>query len=164
MNNNVLGFTLSDAQVEKIDGAMAILKQELVGLAALSLGEKRLLKRMGEKSESFCRQSLHVMARNRQIVPDKIDLDAAIETMRTLDVLRPRLVELARLLERGYDTDAALGSNVMAVALQGYGLLKLMGRTEGLEPLRKDLSVRFSRSARSAAAGPVPPLPKTPAG
>ena len=153
MTNNVLGFTLGLAQVEAIDAAVTTLKQSLPGLIALSLGEKRLLKRMGEKSETFCRQSLHVMDRNRQLVPAKIDLDAAIETMRTLDLLRPRLVELAQLLERCYDTDAALGSAVMTVALQGYSLLKLIGRSEGLEPLRRELQAgRFKQKGGAAAA------------
>ena len=65
-----------------------------------------------------------------------------------MDRLRPRLVRLARLSERASDTDAALGSDVMDVALQGYSLLKVTGRTEGLTALRKELGSRFAKSPR----------------
>ena len=51
----------------------------------------------------------------------------------------------------GNDTDFALGSDAMAVAVQGYGLLKQVGRSEGLEPMRKALGSRFRKSRRSAA-------------
>ena len=60
------------------------------------------------------------------------------------------MIRLARLSERAADTDIALGSDVMAVALKGYSLLKLTGRTEGLEPLRRELKARFTARPRSA--------------
>jgi hypothetical protein len=39
----------------------------------------------------------------------------------------------------------------MSFALEGYALLKVAGRNQGLEGLRKELSTRFSRSPRAAA-------------
>lgn len=33
----------------------------------------------------------------------------------------------------------------MSIALEGYGLLKVSGRNQGLEGLRKELSSRFAR-------------------
>jgi len=53
---------------------------------------------------------------------------------------------LARLTERASDTDIALGSDVMTVALQGYGLLKLIGRAEGIQSLRQELGWERGRS------------------
>ncbi|MEO7324352.1 MAG: hypothetical protein ABIW82_05950, partial [Dokdonella sp.] len=55
---------------------------------------------------------------------------------------------LQRLSERSNDTGLALGSDVMATALQGYALLKVVGKNQGLEALRKSLGTRFSRSSR----------------
>ena len=36
----------------------------------------------------------------------------------------------------------------MQVASQGYALLKVSGRNQGLEGLRKDLGTRFAKSPR----------------
>ena len=74
--------------------------------------------------------------------------------------LRPRMIRLSRLSERASDTDVALGSDVMTVALQGYGLLKLSGRAEGLEPLRQELGARFSKTSRRASQPTPAPLPE----
>ncbi len=80
----------------------------------------------------------------------------AIADMKLLDQLRPRLSRLTRLCERASDTDAALGNDIMTVALQAYGLLKLTGGVEGMESLRRDLSGMFSRGKRSAKADAPP--------
>ena len=44
----------------------------------------------------------------------------------------------------------------MNAALEGYAVLKVSGRGEGMEALKRLLSQRFSRTARSAAAQPEP--------
>ena len=111
---------------------------------------------MGRKSESFCRQALRVLESNPQIVPASVPLADAIAGLNALEALRPRLVRLARLSERGTDTDMALGSDVMAVALQGYSLLKVSGRSQGLEGLRQELGERFSKAPRQAQPVPQP--------
>jgi hypothetical protein len=104
---------------------------------------------MGEKSEAFCRQALRALDQNRQLVPPNLPLDEGVADLITLDQLRPRLLRLLRLTERATDTDTALGANVMDVALQSYGLLKLRGRGEGLKALRHDLAGRFRKGGRA---------------
>jgi hypothetical protein len=47
------------------------------------------------------------------------------------------------------DTQTALGSDVMATSLQGYALLKVAGRGQGLESLRDALGTRFTKRARA---------------
>ena len=66
--------------------------------------------------------------------------------------MRPRLQRLQRLTERASDSELALGSDVMNVALQGYALLKVVGKNQGLEALRKELGARFVKAARQADA------------
>ena len=39
----------------------------------------------------------------------------------------------------------------MSFALEGYALLKVSGRNQGLEGLRKALSTRFARPSKKAA-------------
>lgn len=60
-----------------------------------------------------------------------------------------QVARLRRLTERAEDTEAVLGSDVMTLTLEGYALLKVAGRNQGLEGLRKDLSARSPRGRAS---------------
>ncbi|MBT9161434.1 MAG: hypothetical protein DDT26_02740 [Dehalococcoidia bacterium] len=70
--------------------------------------------------------------------------------------LRPLLERLQRLTARVDDTVAALGSDVMDlalegyadVALEGYALVKVSGRAQGLDELRRELGSRFAKTRR----------------
>jgi hypothetical protein len=72
--------------------------------------------------------------------------------LEALDELRPRMQRLQRLGERIVDTDTAVGAAVMQTALQGYALLKVSGRSQGLEALRESVGVRFARRTRPPEA------------
>lgn len=151
---NLVTLTLTETQVAAVDAALTTLETELAGLIALSEMDKRRMRKMGVKSESFSRQALQVISQNPQMIPANVPVNDALADLRVLDQLRPLLTRLTRLCERGNDTDAALGNDIMTVALQAYGLLKLTGRSEGLESLRRDLSERFSGGKRRSADGP----------
>ncbi|MCY7354736.1 MAG: hypothetical protein LH470_06605 [Lysobacter sp.] len=58
-------------------------------------------------------------------------------------------------MERADDSEVALGSDVMSLALEGYALLKVAGKNQGLELLRKELGSRFTKT-RTPEAEPVP--------
>ena len=110
---------------------------------------------MGDKSETFCRQTLNVLMQNPQIVPPSVNVRGAEADMVALDRLRPRLQRLQRLTERATDTEIALGSDVMNCALQGYALLKVSGKNQGLEGLRRELGTRFAKSPRQGEPLPA---------
>jgi len=97
----------------------------------------------------YCRQALSLLVQNPQVVNPNLGLEGAMADLEALDVLRPRLQRLSRLAEKGSDTEVALGSDVMATALHGYGLLKLSGRDQGLEALRLSLGSRFVKKPRT---------------
>jgi hypothetical protein len=156
MTQNLITLSLTEAQITAVNAALTELEKQLAGLISLPLATKRALKKMGPKSEAFCRQTLHVLEQNPQILPPNVPLAEAIADLTALDALRPILVRLSRLSERASDTDIALGSDVMTVALQGYSLLKLTGRTEGLESLRQQLGERFAKTSRQAQPAPQP--------
>ena len=134
---NLVNLTLTDTQIAAVDAALTTLETELAGLVALSETDKRRMRKMGVKSESFSRQTLQVISQNPQMIPANVPVNDALADLKLLDQLRPVLTRMSRLCERGNDTDAALGSDIMAVALKAYGLLKLTGRGEGMEPLRR---------------------------
>ena len=152
MSQNLVTLKVTAAEWSEIDQHLGEIEARLSGLIALSVGERRKLARMGDKSEAFCRQTLSVLGSNPQVVPPSLDLAAAQGDLEALDQLRPRLQRLQRLGERAADTDIALGSDIMRCALDGYQLLKVAGRNQGLEGLRKELGSRFSKAGRQPDA------------
>ena len=154
MTQNLVTLNLTDAQITAVNAALTELETQLAGLISLSASAKRSVKKMGPKSEAFCRQTLRVLGQNPQIVPPNVPLADAQADLTALDVLRPIIVRLSRLTDRASDTETALGSDVMDLALRGYSLLKLTGRSEGLDPLRQQLSGRFAKTARQAPPAP----------
>jgi hypothetical protein len=148
MSQNLISLTLSEAELADVDAAINTLEAKLSRhLMDLSVDERRSLSKMGDKSESFCRQTLNVLAQNPQVVPASLDLQEAQRDLLALDQLRSRTTRLRQLLGRAEDTETALGSDVMKAALSGYALLKVLGKGSGLEGLRRDMAARFSRPA-----------------
>ena len=154
MSQNKVSLELSNEQLSQAAQAITTLEQVLAGLVSLAPAERRRLVKMGQKSEVFCRQTLRVLAQNPQIVPPGLNLAEAQADLLALDQLAPLLDRLQRLAERGRDTEMALGADVMDVALEGYALLGVSGKQQGLDGLRKQLSSRWARS-RSAEAEPA---------
>jgi hypothetical protein len=152
VSQNIISLVLTDAQIKAAMDALTALEGALTGLIALDAEERRRLTKMGQKSEVFCRQAISVLAQNPQIVPPSLHVADAQSDLLALDRLRPVLDRLQKLAERGSDTEIALGSDVMDVALEGYGLLKVSGKNQGLDSLRKELSSRWSRGRRPAEA------------
>lgn len=150
---NLVNLNLTDTQLANVDAALATLETELAGLISLTTAVKRRMRKLGVKGESFSRAALQMISQNPTMIPANIPVQAAIEDLRLMDQLRPRLYRLGLLFERGNDTNAALGNDIMTVALQAYGLLKLTGANSGMAPLRRELSVMFKRSPKGETAG-----------
>ncbi|MGH8076913.1 MAG: hypothetical protein ACREPE_06270 [Lysobacter sp.] len=151
MSQNLISLSLSDEQLSAAAAALWALETAFDDLISLDADERRGLLRMGPKSEVFCRQTLSVLAHNPQLIPASLKVSEAQADLLALDRLRPLLDRLQRLAERGKDTEAVLGSDIMDVALEGYGMLKAAGSNEGLDGLRKDLSSRFAKTRRAPA-------------
>lgn len=150
---NLVSLSLSSEDLAAADEAIATLKRVFAPLISLSNDQVRGLAKMGEKSEVFCRQTLAVLAANPQIVPPNLGLAEATADLAALDALRPRLTQLRQLTERASDTEVALGADIMATALEGYALLKVSGKDEGLKAVRRELGARWARG--SAAPAPA---------
>lgn len=154
MGQNLIALTLTDAQLTAADAALTALEGAFTGLVALNGDERIGLNRMGTKSEQFCRQTLNILGQNPQVIPASIKVADAQADLIALDRLRPRLQRLQKLVERAQDSEVALGSDVISLSLEGYALLKVAGKNQGLEALRKDLGSRFSKT-RAAVPAPA---------
>lgn len=152
MSQNIVSLVLTDAQIKAATDALTALEGALGGLISLDAEDRRRLTKMGQKSEVFCRQALSVLTQNPQIVPPSLHVADAQADLLALDRLRPVLDRLQKLAERGSDTEIALGSDAMDVALEGYGLLKVSGKNQGLDGLRKELSSRWAKTRRAPEA------------
>jgi hypothetical protein len=155
MSQNLISLNLSDADYAEVDAALTTLETKLAGLIDLPTDVRRGLSKMGDKSEAFCRQTLVVLAQNPQVVPPGLDLPEAQRDLAALDALRSRTTRLRQLLGRAEDSEMALGSDVMSASLDGYAMLKVLGKGSGLDALRKNMATRFARSA-PADKTPVP--------
>lgn len=127
-----------DTALDSLEGALAPM---LVPLDAIS---RRRLVKMGDASEAFCRKSRDAMGKNRGLLPPSLDVDEMGRDLDTHDALNARLVRLVQLVEKIQDTDMAPGSDAMVAALEGYAFLKIAGKGEGLDGLRRELGKRFA--------------------
>jgi len=149
MNQNLATLNLTDSQIAEIDTAINSLENAFAGLISLQpIAKKRTLP-MGDKSEAFCRQSLRILSENPQVVPPNMDVADALRDLATRDLLKPWMIRLTRLTGKLDDTAFALGCDVMQVATQGYALLKVVGKGQGLDEVRKDLGTRFAKRRRA---------------
>lgn len=151
MPQNLISLAWTDAELAEVDQALTTLETRLEGLASLSNAQVRALNKMGDKSEAFVRQTVNVLAMNPQVLPPSFSLAETQGDLRALDQLRPRLARLRRLTDRADDTTIALGSDLMAASLEGYALLKVSGRNQGLDSLRQDLAARFRKTGAASA-------------
>jgi hypothetical protein len=147
-----VSLSFTDVQLAAIDAAITELETQFAGLVGLTADQRRMLTKMGNKSEAFCRQTMSLLGQNPQLVPESVRLGDSRQLLAALDELRPRMQRLQRLGERIADTDTAVGSAVMQTALQGYALLKVTGRNQGLEALRESVGERFARKPRAPEA------------
>jgi hypothetical protein len=138
--------------VAAIDTLNAALEPLLVALAS---EQRRRAVKIGDGSETFCRQALHVVTENLVLAPRTFDIDEMRRDLASHDALHARAVRLTRLMEKVHDTDTALGSDAMVAALEGYAFLKTAGKGEGVDALRRLLGKRFDTGARKTEA-PAP--------
>ena len=68
MTQNIVSLNLTDDQLQAVDAALTELETRLAGLVALSVPQKRSLRKMGEKSEAFCRQAMLLLSQNPELV------------------------------------------------------------------------------------------------
>lgn len=156
MSQNLISLNFTPEDYAQLDDLLTQLETLLAPLIDLTADERRALARMGEKSEVFCRQTLSVMAQNRKLVPEEVMLAEAENDLHHFDALRPRYNRLLQLVGRCEDSITALGSDVMSTSLEGYALLRVLGRGAGLEELRGTLGTRFAKRS-SASRTPVTP-------
>ena len=149
MNQNLVSIEFAPADLDAIDGALAVLEAKLDALITLTADQRRKAIKMGDRSEVFCRQTEMVLRQNPGIVPGNFDFIGFQQDIVALDALRPRLQRLRTLTDRADDTVLALGSDIMSASYDGYALAKVGGKGTALDTLKEAMQTRLSRKPQS---------------
>ena len=91
MTQATVSLSFTDAQLSAIDAALAELETQFSALIGLTNDERRALTKMGSKSETFCRQTMSLLAQNPQLVPASLPLATSQQLLGAMDQLRPRM-------------------------------------------------------------------------
>lgn len=154
MTQNLVSISYTDEQLAAADAAIDQLETIFSNLIALTPTERRSINRMGDITQPFCEKTLRMMEQNARLIPPVLDVAEARRDLLALSQLAPRLDRLQHLAERGRDTEGALGSDIYMLCLAGYGVMDKAGLGQGLDSLRKELSVRFAKKRRKPAEEP----------
>ena len=131
-----------------IEQALSTLENVFSSIEELTPEQRHDLVKMGDKSEPFCRQALLVLAQNRSLLPPSFNIDDAITDLAMIDKLRPYFARINRLQSKADSADIGMGNDVILTCLDGYNLLKIVGKGSDLESLRDSMAARFNRRGK----------------
>ena len=143
MTQNLISLDFGVDDIAAIDKALDILEAKFDRFVTLTPDQIRRLNKMGDKSEAFCRQATVVLEENPQLIPPGFSVAELRQDVTDLDLMRPRFLRLRELLEKVDSTEMALGSDIINAALEGYGYMKMGGKSAGLDGLREGMNARF---------------------
>lgn len=152
MTQNLISLDLTD-ELPQFDAALDTIDRILKTFVSLDAEQVRRLTKLGDKTESFCRQTVAILDQNRQALPPGFDLEELKRDLIAFDLLRPRLNRLEALTSKCADTQVALGSDILSASYDGYALLKVFGKADNVAPLRDSLRSGVRRKAANPGNG-----------
>ena len=119
MTQNLTSLDLAE-ELPQLDAALDTIDRILKAFVSLDADQMRRLSKLGDKTESFCRQTAAILDQNRQALPPGFDLDELKRDFAAFDLLRPRLNRIEALADvaasLGIDDPAAIASAVSVSA------------------------------------------------
>ncbi len=147
---DLVSMTVTRETQAQVLALIAQIRQLLPKLLSLSTDQRRSLQLFGPNSQNYGRLALVTIAQNLHLLPRGIDIDAAFADLEARDNLIPILTAVQQLLADVDDTVAALGSDVMVVANQSYGVIKGAGGDAGLDEAAKELGMRYRKTRKKS--------------
>lgn len=108
MSQNLVSLPDFIPSLPDIDAALATIEQAFASFITLEPDVRQAIRKMGDKSEPFCRQTLTLLQQNPTVVPPSLDVVEMQSNLANVDALRPRLMRLTKLVRIGEDTEMAL--------------------------------------------------------
>ena len=155
MPQNLVSLDISADEIAAMDQAIATLEALTKPFITLSADDKNSLVKMGDKSVAFCQQTALVLSQNKDALPAGFDYTEMEDDLAAYAALQGRVLRIREVLAKMDDTQTAIGSDIMVAASEGYALMKLFGKAEGLSELQQAMRVRRPGRRRKgdAAAG-----------
>ena len=152
MTQNLISLELTE-DLPQLDAALDTVERMLNAFVSLDAEQMCRLSKLGDKTESFCRQTVAILDQNHQALPPGFDLEELKSDLVAFDQLRPRANRLEALTSKCADTQTALGSDILSASYDGYALLKVFGKADNVAPLRDSLRSGVRRKAANPGNG-----------
>jgi len=158
MSYQNISAQLTETDLQEIQTALATIEAKLPFLVHLSVEERRKLFKMGNKSLAFVSNSLTAAQANRDILPNRFDLDEFSRDYQLATALTDVHFRLQQLTEKVDDTLMAVSSEAMTSGLIVYDYVKTAAKnTPGLKAIADQLSDRFKATrAKAPKETPAP--------
>jgi len=148
MSQDLASLKLTEEDIKKLGGAMAIIREVLAKRAvSLTPTQRKKLLKMGDKSRNFCVQAVEGLKANAASLSPEFKLTALEEDLADFTALDAFFAEYEQVGEMIDDTLKALSSDVMVNSVAGVGFLKALNKLKpSLDRLLTDLgSIRRSK-------------------
>ena len=83
-----------------------------------------------------------VPEQNQDVLPPTFNYEEMKTDLADHAAIAPRVLRIREVLAKMEDTQIALGSDVMVASSEGYALMKLFGKAEGLTELQDAMRLR----------------------
>lgn len=155
-DQNLVSATLTDADRDAVLAAIATIQTKLPFLIGLSMADRVNLQKMGNIRRSFVEQTVTIGNQNAQVLPASFHLGELNVDMDLYHQLAPVMDALKPVFEKLDDTLMALGSDLYAASLEGYGYIKAAGKSQGLDARREQLKASRQRAPKQKDVPPTP--------
>ena len=142
MPQNLISLDITPDAIAKVDQAIETLEAFTAPFITLTNQQKQELFKMGDKSILFCQQTAMVLEQNQDVLPPTFNYEEMKTDLADHAAIAPRVLRIREVLAKMEDTQIALGSDVMVASSEGYALMKLFGKAEGLTELQDAMRLR----------------------
>lgn len=152
---NSIAVKIPDADLAEIRDAIGDFKaKHAPHLVSLSPQDRHELPKMGDKTVAFVQKAYEYGARNRELAPAYLDVEAMDLDVKAIGLLREFAQELEPLNEALGDSLTLSGSEAYQGALLFYGAVKAAAKAKApkAETIYQDLSTRFPGSTAKKKA------------
>ncbi len=152
MKQTLAHITLTPQDLERLEGAIATIREVLPFLVGLTPAERQGMTKIGMRAHTFTEKAFLVAERHPDLVPGRVNMSVARGQLALYETLNGILQPLTELRTRVYCTQMLAGSEAYAAARLVYQSLKLVGEGVGLEPVVEDLARQFHYNRRTKRA------------
>ena len=158
MSYQNISATVSDANLQAIKDAIALIQTKLPFLLSLTPDERKAIYKTGPNSLSFVQNALQAAQNNPDIFPKSFDVEEFSSDVALLAVLTEINTLVAQLASEIDDTRLAVGGEAMQEATQVYNYVKAAIKTSpGLKPVADQLGQRFQKASTATPPPPADP-------